>query len=66
MAAKKLVCEAGTVPKEIANTTAKRGTTIGLTAASGDPVMCVIIFAGVQSKQFWRQDWMYLLMKLDV
>ena len=42
----KQVCEAGTVPKEIANTKATRLTTIGLTSASGEPVMCVIIFSG--------------------
>ena len=44
----KFVCAKGTAPKEITNTKDKHWTLIGLTALSGEPVMCVIIFAGEQ------------------
>lgn len=43
---RKLVGERGTTPKTIASSTDKHFTVLGFTAASGDPVLCVVIFAG--------------------
>jgi hypothetical protein len=39
------VVERGTVPKEIASTWDCHFTVLGVTAASGKPVLCVVIFA---------------------
>ena len=44
----KFVCGKGTVPRTKASTDDKRYTIMGFTAATGEPVMCVIIFQGVQ------------------
>ena len=44
----KLVCEKGTTPKENCSTKSKHWTLIGLTALDGTPVMCIVIFKGVE------------------
>ena len=41
-----LVCEKGATPQKTINVKDKRWTLLGLTSLSGDPIMCVIIFAG--------------------
>jgi hypothetical protein len=41
----KYVVGRNTVPKEISSTSDKHFTVLGVTAASGDPVLCVVIFA---------------------
>ena len=46
---KLLVCAKGMIPQE-KNTRDKHWTLLGLTALNGDPIMCVIIFAGIGSQ----------------
>ena len=46
MGGKLLVCAKGMVPQTKANTKDKHWTMLGLTALNGQPVMCIIIFAG--------------------
>jgi hypothetical protein len=41
----KFVCARGTTPKQMVSTSDKHFTVLGLTAATGEPVLCVIIFA---------------------
>jgi hypothetical protein len=45
----KYVVERNTVPKEISSTCDKHFTVLGVTAASGEPVPCVVIFASEQN-----------------
>jgi len=42
----KFVCAVGTTPKEKCSTKSKHWTLLGLTAFDGQPVMCIVIFAG--------------------
>ena len=42
------MCEKGTTPKENCSTKSKHWTLIGLTALDGTPVMCIVIFKGVE------------------
>ena len=42
----KFIVEKGTVPQKKSSTKEKHFTLMGLTALSGEPVMCVVIFAG--------------------
>jgi hypothetical protein len=41
----KFVCARGMTPKQICSSRDKHFTVLGLTAATGDPVLCVVIFA---------------------
>ena len=41
------VCDRGTSPKEKSSSKSKHWTLIGLTSLSGDPVMCICIFSGL-------------------
>jgi hypothetical protein len=41
----KFVCTRGTTPKQMVSTSDKHFTVLGLTASTGEPVLCVIIFA---------------------
>jgi hypothetical protein len=41
----KLVCARGMTPKQICSSRDKHFTVLGLTAATGEPVLCVVIFA---------------------
>ena len=43
----KIVCGRGTSPKEKCSSKSKHWTLIGLTSLSGDPVMCICIFSGL-------------------
>ena len=43
-----LICAKGMEPQKKINTKDKHFTLLGLTALNGDPVMCIIIFAGKQ------------------
>ena len=40
------LCEAGNTPQQKINTKDKHYTVLGLTALTGEPVMCIVIFAG--------------------
>ena len=48
------VCPKGMVPKQKANTKDKNFTLLGVTALNGDPVMCVVIFAGQRENRLWE------------
>jgi hypothetical protein len=52
---RKYVTERGTTPKTIAANTDKHFTVLGFTAANGDPVLCVIIFAS--EKELISGNW---------
>lgn len=52
---RKLVTQRGTVPKTISSSTDKHFTVLGFTAANGDPVLCVVIFAG--EKELMHGHW---------
>jgi hypothetical protein len=41
----KYVCGRGTTPKQIVSTRDKHFTVLGVTAATGEPVLCVVIYA---------------------
>ena len=45
-----LVCGKGMIPQKKINTKDKHFTLLGLTSLAGDPVMCVIIFAGLREQ----------------
>jgi len=46
----KYACEKGTVPQNKVQHTDKHFTLLGFTALTGEPVLCVIIIAGIQEK----------------
>ena len=48
IAGKKYVCEIDSIPKEQASHTDKHFTLLGFTALSGEPVLCLIIIAGIK------------------
>ncbi len=45
---KKYVCEIDSIPKEQASHTDKHFTLLGFTALNGEPVLCLIIIAGIK------------------
>lgn len=47
---RKYVVGRSTVPKEVASITDKHFTVLGFTAASGEPVCCVVIFTGARNE----------------
>ena len=48
------VCAKGMVPQQKASTKDKHFTLLGLTALNGDPVMCVVIFAGKRETKLYE------------
>jgi hypothetical protein len=52
----KFVCGRNMTPKQIAATRDKHFTVLGLTAATGEPVLCVVVFAS-ESKHGVVADW---------
>ena len=50
----KYITGKGMVPQLKSNAKDKHYTVLGLTALSGDPVMCVVIFAGTRENRLWE------------
>ena len=64
-----ILCERGNTPQRKISTRGKHYTMMGVTSLTGEPVMCIIIFAGRRPNALLRQVLLYmrrLLAKLRI